>query len=427
MPNFKYTALDQNGAEKTGVVTADNKIAAIEMVRAQGLLVRDCEEANAKIKPAKTAATQDSKKPKAKKSGKKGKAGGSVKQKEMMIFTRQLATLIDAGLPLLQSLNVLSKQEPNHNLRATIIALAEAVQGGSTFSDALGAYPKMFNRLFVNMVKAGEIGGVLEVVLRRLAEYQEKANKLRGKIVSAMIYPMIILVIALGILTFLMLVIVPKFKEMFAGQNMDLPGFSEFVFNLSDNCMNDSIISYVPNAVIGIFFVFITIVGLVFWRRTPKGGRIVDAMMLKLPKFGRLTQVNAVARFSRTFGTLVSSGVPILQALTITRDTAGNVIVADAVTKIHDSVREGESIVTPMTTSQIFPPMVISMVDVGEETGQLPDMLMRVADVYDEEVDNSVTALTAMLEPLMIVFLAVVVGGIVLAMFMPMMEIIKNV
>ena len=427
MPNFKYTALDQNGAEKTCVVTADNKIAAIEMVRAQGLLVRDCEEANAKIKPAKTAATQDSKKPKAKKSGKKGKAGGSVKQKEMMIFTRQLATLIDAGLPLLQSLNVLSKQEPNHNLRATIIALAEAVQGGSTFSDALGAYPKMFNRLFVNMVKAGEIGGVLEVVLRRLAEYQEKANKLRGKIVSAMIYPMIILVIALGILTFLMLVIVPKFKEMFAGQNMDLPGFSEFVFNLSDNCMNDSIISYVPNAVIGIFLVFITIVGLVFWRRTPKGGRIVDAMMLKLPKFGRLTQVNAVARFSRTFGTLVSSGVPILQALTITRDTAGNVIVADAVTKIHDSVREGESIVTPMTTSQIFPPMVISMVDVGEETGQLPDMLMRVADVYDEEVDNSVTALTAMLEPLMIVFLAVVVGGIVLAMFMPMMEIIKNV
>ena len=427
MPNFKYTALDQNGAEKTGVVTADNKIAAIEMVRAQGLLVRDCEEANAKIKPAKTAATQDSKKPKAKKSGKKGKAGGSVKQKEMMIFTRQLATLIDAGLPLLQSLNVLSKQEPNHNLRATIIALAEAVQGGSTFSDALGAYPKMFNRLFVNMVKAGEIGGVLEVVLRRLAEYQEKANKLRGKIVSAMIYPMIILVIALGILTFLMLVIVPKFKEMFEGQNMELPKFSQFVFNFSDNCMADSLVPYVPNALMGLAFIFIFIVSLTMWRRTPKGGRIVDAFMLKIPKIGHLNQVNAVARFSRTFGTLVSSGVPILQALMITRDTSGNVIVSDSVTKIHDSVREGESIVTPMTTSNIFPPMVISMVDVGEETGRLPDMLMRVAEVYDEEVDNSVTALTAMLEPLMIVFLALVVGSIVLAMFMPMMEIIKNV
>lgn len=427
MPKFKYTALDQNGVEQSGEVTADSKIAAIEMVRAQGLLVRECEEAGAAAKAAKESGTKAPKKSSAKKAKTKGKAGGRVGQKEMMIFTRQLATLIDAGLPLLQSLNVLAKQEPNDNLRATVIALGEAVQGGSTFSDALATYPRMFNRLFVNMVKAGEIGGVLEVVLKRLAEYQEKANKLRGKIVSAMIYPMIILVIAVGILTFLMLVIVPKFKEMFEGQNMELPGFSEFVFNLSDNCMAMDLIPFLPNAVVGIIVVVGLIIGLSFWRRTPKGGRVVDAFMLKIPKLGHLNQVNAVARFSRTFGTLVTSGVPILQALNITRDTAGNIIVSDAVTKIHDAVREGESIVTPMTTSPIFPPMVISMVDVGEETGQLPDMLMRVADVYDEEVDNSVTALTAMLEPLMIVFLAVVVGSIVLAMFMPMMEIIKNV
>lgn len=428
MPKFKYIALDQNGAEKTGVVTADNKIAAIEMVRAQGLLVRECEDAAAASKVAKTATPKDgAKKAAPKKKNNRGKAGGRIKQKEMMIFTRQLATLIDAGLPLLQSLNVLAKQEPNDNLRATIIALGDAVQGGSTFSDALGTYPKMFDRLFVNMVKAGEIGGVLEVVLRRLAEYQEKANKLRGKIVSAMIYPMIIMVIAVGILTFLMLVIVPKFKDMFTGQNMELPAFSEFVFNLSDNCMAQSVIPMVPNAVVGILAVVLIIVGLTVWRRTPKGGRIVDNMMLNIPKIGHLNRVNAVARFSRTFGTLVSSGVPILQALNITRDTSGNVIVSDAVTKIHDAVREGESIVTPMTTSPVFPPMVISMVDVGEETGQLPDMLMRVADVYDEEVDNTVTALTAMLEPLMIVFLALIVGSIVLAMFLPMMEIIKNV
>ena len=426
MPNFKYTALDQNGVEKTGVVAADNKMAAVEMVRAQGLMVRECEEVGGKVRPS---APKETKKGKgAKKKGGKGKAGGKISQREMMIFTRQLATLIDAGLPLLQSLNVLSKQEPNANLRATITALAEGVQGGSTFSDALAAYPRMFNRLFVNMVKAGEIGGVLEVVLRRLAEYQEKANKLRGKIVSAMVYPIIIMVIAVGILVFLMLVIVPKFMEMFEGQNMELPAFSKFVFNFSDNCMADSLIPYVPNAVVAIALIAIASIGLSFWRRTPKGGRIVDSFLLKVPKLGHLNQVNAVARFSRTFGTLVSSGVPILQALMITRDTSGNVIVSDAVTKIHDSVREGESIVTPMTTaSNIFPPMVISMVDVGEETGQLPDMLMRVAEVYDEEVDNSVTALTAMLEPLMIVFLAVVVGSIVLAMFMPMMEIIKNV
>ncbi len=429
MPNFKYTALDQNGTEKTGFVTADSKIAAMEMVRAQGLLVRDCEEA--KGAPASAAKKKDGKKDtkgkKKKDAAAKGKAGGKVTQKEMMVFTRQLATLIDAGLPLLQSLNVLSKQEPNPNLRATIVALGESVQGGSTFSEALSAYPKMFNKLFVNMVKAGEIGGVLEVVLKRLAEYQEKANRLRSKITSAMVYPTIILVIAVGILTFLMLVIVPKFKEMFEGQNMELPALSEFVFNFSDNCMADTLIPFVPNAVFFLIMVAAAIIGVTIWKRTPKGGRTVDAMVLKLPKIGDLTKVSSVARFSRTFGTLVSSGVPILQALLITRDTAGNVIVADAVTKIHDSVREGESIVTPMSSCNVFPPMMISMVDVGEETGQLPDMLMKVAEVYDEEVDNSVTALTAMLEPLMIVFLAVVVGGIVLAMFMPMMEIIKNV
>lgn len=429
MPNFKYTALDQNGAEKTGFVTADNKIAAMEMVRAQGLLVRECEESKGGPSAVKQkgGAKKEAKGKKKKEGGAKGKAGAPVKQKELMVFTRQLATLIDAGLPLLQSLNVLSKQEPNPNLRATIVALGESVQGGSTFSEALSTYPKLFNKLFVNMVKAGEIGGVLEVVLKRLAEYQEKANRLRSKIVSAMVYPTIILVIAVGILTFLMLVIVPKFKEMFEGQNMELPGLSQFVFNFSDNCMADSLIPMVPNAVLFLTLLAGAIVGISIWKRTPKGGRVVDAMVLKLPKLGDLTKVSAVARFSRTFGTLVSSGVPILQALLITRDTAGNVIVADAVTKIHDSVREGESIVTPMSTCNVFPPMMISMVDVGEETGQLPDMLMKVAEVYDEEVDNSVTALTAMLEPLMIVFLAVVVGSIVLAMFMPMMEIIKNV
>ncbi len=428
MPNFKYTALDQNGVEKTGIITADSKIAAAEMIRAQGLLLRECEEAakGAKPGPAKEAKKKGAKGKK--KEPKGGKAGGAVSQKELMIFTRQLATLISAGLPLLQSLNVLNKQEPNPNLRATIGALGEAVQGGSTFSEALSAYPKMFNRLFVNMVKAGEIGGVLETVLNRLAEYQEKANKLRGKVTSAMVYPLIIMVIAVGILIFLMLVIVPKFKEMFEGQNMELPAISEFVFGFSDSCMADSMIPYVPNAVVILAAVAAGIVGLSVWKRTPKGARAMDNFMLKVPKLGHLTRVNAVARFSRTFGTLVNSGVPILQALMITRDTAGNIVVADAVNKIHDAVREGESIVTPLSSaSNIFPPMMISMVDVGEETGQLPDMLMKVAEVYDEEVDNSVTALTAMLEPLMIVFLAVVVGGIVLSMFMPMMKIMESV
>ncbi|MBQ3240622.1 MAG: type II secretion system F family protein [Akkermansia sp.] len=427
MPNFRYTALDQNGAEKTGFVTADNKIAAMEMVRSQGLLVRECVESTKAEAKAATKKKETKKGKGAKKEKKTGKVGAPVKQKEMMVFTRQLATLIDAGLPLLQSLNVLSKQEPNPNLRATIGALGESVQGGSTFSEALGAYPKLFNKLFVNMVKAGELGGVLEVVLKRLAEYQEKANRLRGKVVSAMVYPIIILVISVGILIFLMLAIVPKFKEMFEAQSMELPALSEFVFNFSDKCMADSIIPVIPNALVFVVLIIGAVIGLMFWKKTPKGARIVDRFMLRIPKLGHLTKVSAVTRFSRTFGTLVASGVPILQALLITRDTAGNVIVADAITKIHDSVREGESIVTPMTSCDVFPPMMISMVDVGEETGQLPDMLLKVAEVYDEEVDNSVAALTAMLEPIMIVFLAVVVGSIVLAMFMPMMEIIKNV
>ncbi len=426
MANFKYTALDQNGVEKTGIISADSKMAAAEMVRAQGLLLRECVETSKSAKPSAPKETRK-KGEKKKKTAEKGKAGAAVKQKELMIFTRQLATLIDAGLPLLQSLNVLQKQEPNPNLRATIAAIADSVQGGSTFSEALSAYPKMFNRLFVNMVKAGEIGGVLEVVLRRLAEYQEKANKLRSKVVSAMVYPSIILIIAVGILVFLMLVIVPQFKEMFEGQGMELPALSEFVFNFSDICMHCTV-PYIPNAVLLLILLAGGIVGLGAWKRTPAGGKAVDNFMLKVPKLGHLNRVSAVARFSRTFGTLVSSGVPILQALMITRDTAGNVVVADAVNKIHDAVREGESIVTPMSAaSNIFPAMMISMVDVGEETGQLPDMLMKVAEVYDEEVDNSVTALTAMLEPLMIVFLAVVVGSIVMAMFMPMMEVIKNV
>ena len=425
MANFKYTALDQNGVEKTGIIAADSKMAAAEMIRSQGLLLRECVETS---KSAKPTAAKETRKKSAGKKGKgseaKGKAGASIKQKELMIFSRQLATLIDAGLPLLQSLNVLMKQEPNPNLRATIAAIADSVQGGSTFSEALAAYPKLFNRLYVNMVKAGEIGGVLEVVLKRLAEYQEKANKLHSKVTSAMVYPVIILVIAVGILVFLMLVVVPQFKEMFAGR--PLPALSKFVFNFSEICMANPLV--VPNAVIVIMVVAALAIGIGAWKKTPAGGRTVDATLLKMPKVGHLNKVSAVAKFSRTFGTLVSSGVPILQALMITRDTAGNVLVSDAINKIHDSVREGESIVTPMSAaSNIFPPMVISMVDVGEETGRLPDMLIKIAEVYDEEVDNSVTALTAMIEPLMIVFLAVVVGSIVMAMFMPMMDIIQNV
>jgi type IV pilus assembly protein PilC len=301
------------------------------------------------------------------------------------------------------------------------------VQSGSTFSEALAQHPKIFNKLYVNMVKAGELGGVLEVVLVRLAEYQEKAHKLKNKIVSAMVYPVIVMFIAVAILVFLMLFIVPKFKSMFAelGKDAELPMISQIVFGTSEFFLTAAI-KPIPN-IVWVFILF-GIIAFFFnmWGKTKGGRRNIDSLKLKLPIFGDIQRKSAIARFSRTLGTLVTSGVPILQALNITRDTAGNVVVSDAIEKVHEAVKEGESIVTPLQASHVFPSMVISMVDVGEETGQLPEMLLKVADVYDDEVDNAVTALTSILEPIMIVVLALVVGAVVFALFLPLIKIISE-
>lgn len=432
MANFEYIALNSSGEQTTGVVQANSDGEAIQALRGQGLYpTQVVAEGQGGVK-APSAKKGKKKKSKGKKRAAKSKVGGKVKPKVMMIFTRQLATLIDSGLPLLRGLNVLGKQEPNPVLKATINNIADSVQGGSTFSESLGQHPKMFNKLFVNMVKAGELGGVLEVVLTRLAEYQEKAQKLKGKIVSAMVYPLIVMFIAVAIMTFLMLFIVPKFRQMFAdmGDGEKLPAISEFVFGFSDMMLSPSIMFVgdvgLPNAV---WLMVVAVLGwLAFgaWTRTEKGREIFDRAKLNLPIFGDIQRKSAIARFSRTLGTLVTSGVPILQALNITRDTAGNVVVAGAIDKVHDAVKEGESIVTPMTGSEIFPNLVVSMVDVGEETGQLPEMLLKIADVYDDEVDGAVTALTSILEPVMIVFLAVVVGAIVFALFLPLISVIEK-
>ena len=421
MANFQYIALDSKGEQTTGVVQANSDAEAVSQLRGQGLYPTQV------VQEGKGAlAGSSGKKSKAnKKTGAKGKVGGKVKPKILMIFTRQLATLIDSGLPLLRGLNVLSKQEPNPVLKSTITSLADSVQGGSTFSESLGQHPKMFNKLFVNMVKAGELGGVLEVVLTRLAEYQEKAHKLKGKIVSAMVYPLIVMFIAVAIMSFLMLFIVPKFREMFADMDGgELPLISRVVFGFSDWMLARPFI--LPNSVWILFLAVGTYLGFAAWTRTAKGRKIVDSMKLKLPIFGDIQRKSAIARFTRTLGTLVTSGVPILQALNITRDTAGNVIVAEAIDKVHDAVKEGESIVSPMTGSGIFPNLVVSMVDVGEETGQLPEMLLKIADVYDDEVDGAVTALTSILEPIMIVILALVVGAIVFALFLPLIKVIQQ-
>lgn len=423
MPNFIYSALDAKGEQADGSVAAATEAEAIQKLRAQGLYPTQISEegqGKASIAAKRTAV----KKPK----GKNitiGKGKATVKPKTLMVFTRQLATLIDSGLPLLRSLTVLGKQEPNPALKSTISALADSVQGGSTFSESLAQHPRMFNKLYVNMVKAGELGGVLEVVLTRLAEYQEKAQKLKNKIVSAMVYPAIVMFIAVAILVFLMIFIVPKFKEMFSETGSNLPLISQIVFGFSEFCIGRPIVG-IPNVVwifvaCGALYAGFTAVG-----RTKGGRQFIDKAKLFLPIFGDIQRKSAVSRFARTLGTLVTSGVPILQALNITRDTAGNVIISDAISKVHEAVKEGESIVTPLTASGVFPNMVISMVDVGEETGQLPEMLLKVADVYDDEVDNAVTALTSILEPIMIVILALVVGAVVFALFLPLIKMIAT-
>jgi len=424
MPTFEYIALDANGEESTGNIDADSDSDAISQLRKNGFYptkVIDKAKGGLSSADKKRARTGSKTKGKSSVGGKAGGAKAKVKSKSLMIFTRQLATLIDSGLPLLRGLTVLGNQEPNPVLKSTISSLADSVQGGSTFSESLTQFPNIFNKLYVNMVKAGELGGVLELVLNRLAEYQEKAQKLKNKIVAAMVYPLVVMFIASAIMVFLLVVIVPKFEKIFVdmlGSADKLPGLTKAVVGASRGMVKNII----PIAILILVLV-------VIWRifAATKGGRvIIDKIKLKIPIFGDVQRKSAISRFSRTLGTLVTSGVPILQALNITKETAGNIVISNAIQKVHDAVKEGESIVAPLEASKVFPPMVISMVDVGEETGQLPEMLLKIADVYDDEVDNAVTALTSMLEPIMIVVLALVVGTIVLALFLPLIEIIKQ-
>jgi type IV pilus assembly protein PilC len=422
MPKFHYIALDQNGQETAGEIESNNEAEAIAQLRRSQLYpTQVVEEGKGDSAAIRRRARTSAGKGKARAAGSKASANSKVAGKTLMIFTRQLATLIDSGLPLLRGLTVLGRQEPNPIMKRTILSLADSVQTGSTFSESLQQFPKIYNKLYINMVKAGELGGVLELVLNRLAEYQEKAQKLKNKIVAAMVYPIIVMMIAVGIMVFLMMVIVPKFEKIFEdmlGSKDKLPALTKFVVGFS-RWMQDNFLLLIA----GVVVIFI---GWKLLEATKGGRRFIDSMKLKLPLFGDVQRKSAISRFTRTLGTLVTSGVPILQALNITRDTAGNIIVSDAIDKVHNAVKEGESMVAPLEGSKVFPPMVISMVDVGEETGQLPEMLLKVADVYEDEVDNSVSALTSMLEPLMIVILAVVVGVIVLALFMPLISIIQN-
>ena len=424
MPKFNYVALDARGNETKGSLDVGSQNEAIGRVKEMGLFPTKIIESEKEDKAAKVKGKAAPKAKPAAGGKKKGininlaipGFGGKVKPKVLTTFTRQLATLVDAGLPLLRGLRVLEKQERSPVLKKILSELATSIEGGSTFSEALAQHPKVFNRLFVNMVKAGELGGVLEVVLKRLAEFSEKAQKIKGKVKAALFYPVAVLIVAVGIMVLLMTFVVPKFKDVFAGMNIKLPGFTVLVLGISDIIQHNILACLIGAA---IFFVLFKL-----FIKTKFGRLAWDKFILVCPPMGQVISKVAISRFTRTLGTLVSSGVPILQALNIVKETAGNVVIANAVQKIHESVKEGETITAPMESAKVFPPMVVSMVDVGEQTGAMPEMLLKISDNYEEEVDNAVSAMTSLLEPIMIVFLAVIVGSIVIAMFLPLIAMI---
>ncbi len=346
--------------------------------------------------------------------------GRAINGKGLAVFTRQLATLVKAGMPIMRSLEVLARQEKRPAFKEVIESTADAIRSGGNFSDGLAANEKVFDRLYINMVKAGEAGGVLDTVLERLAVFQEKAQRIQGKVKAAMIYPVIISLVAGAIVAVLMIFVVPTFKNIFRDmlKGQPLPALTEGLLAVS-NFLKDHYVT----ALVGIF---VAVVAGRLLRKTRMGARLFDWLLIHTPVVGDLFLRAAIARFTRTFGTLLASGVPILQALIITRDTSGNIHIADAINVVHDRVKEGDNVAKPLESTHIFPGMVTSMIEVGEETGALPDMLTRIADTYDEEVDTAVAGLTSIIEPIMIVFMAVMVGTIVIALFLPMVSIIQH-
>lgn len=401
MPKYAYKALNKEGKEVFGVVQAESQALAINDVRSLGLFPTQVREAR----------KSDERRARKEKKGLNELYFGGVKTKQIVVMTRQLATLIDAGLPLLRSLNVLIAQLKPSKLRDILREIATDIQSGSTFAEALGKHPKAFDRLYVNMVRAGEVGGMLEVVLNRLALFMERRAALIRRVRGAMIYPIAVLLIAAGIVAFLLVKVVPVFAEIFVEFNADLPAPTKFLI-----ACGDFMVYSWWKLVVGLNAIIITVKLL---RKSKAFNRAMDRVSLKLWLIGDLVTKVAVARFARTLGTLITSGVPILQALKITRETIGNSVIQDAVDKVHDSIKEGETIAAPLDQTKVFPAMVVNMIDVGEETGQLDQMLMKVADIYDAEVEAAVEAMLALMEPMIIIVLGGIIGFIVISLYLP--------
>jgi type IV pilus assembly protein PilC len=415
MSNYSYVAVDTRGVESRGTLDVTSQIEAIQRIKQMGLFPTRVIESGSRSRSAVHSRPLPNKK-----HSNTHWLRGRVKPRLLTAATRQLATLVEAGMPLLRSLRLLAEQENSRALSQVIAKVALSIESGSSLTDALSEHPRIFDRLYLNMVRAGEVSGALELSLKRLAEFMEKAQKIKGRVKSAMIYPFAVLTVATGILILLMVYVVPKFKEVFDGllNGAAMPAFTMFVLRLSEAVKTH----FVWMAIGGAFFYAVFLLAL----KTVWGRRCFDAFKLVMPILGPVFRKSAISRFSRTFGTLLGSGVPMLQALTIVKETAGNVTVGAVVSRLHDNVKEGDTLAPTLKASGIFPSVIAGMVDVGEQTGALPEMLIKVADNCDEEVDNAVNAMTSLLEPIMIVILAIIVGSIVIALFLPLIVIMQD-
>ncbi len=397
MPVFVWEGKLANGNIKRGEIEADSKASVQLLLKRQKIL-----PTKIKSKPKQIVLFEQ-----------------KIKTKEIVIFTRQFSTMINAGLPLVQCLDILSSQQSNPTFKKVLSQIKTDVEGGSTFADALSKHPKIFDNLYVNLVAAGEIGGVLDTVLMRLAVYMEKAEALKAKVKSAMTYPIIVLCVAFGVVAVLMIFVIPTFKDMFEQFGSALPGPTQLVVDMSNFFRHNWWI------MIGVIIGFI--VALKWVGKQEKGRYYIDNMMLKLPVFGPLIKKVAVAKFTRTLGTMISSGVPIMDGLDITSRTAGNVIIEKAIRAVRSAISEGQSMAEPLAQAGIFPGMVVQMISVGEATGAMDQMLSKIADFYDEEVDAAVDALTSSLEPMLMVFLGGTIGFVVVAMYLPIFQMAGSV
>lgn len=413
MGRYAYEALDKSGNNKNGEIEAASQEEAIAKIRAQGMFPTGVRAKSKKSsKRQDTAASTRSPR-------KKAMTFGGVRRKELTTFTRQFSTLVDAGLPFVRSLRILEEQLKPGVLKNAVMDIADDVEGGSALWEAMSKHPNVFDKLYVNMVKAGEAGGVLDQIFQRLADFMEKSQKLKRAIIGALIYPVFVLLFAGGILVVIMVFIVPKFQKMFSEMDLELPGITILLTSISTYLFNNWLLLLIVPA---LAFLAIWIAG-----KTTKGRYAIDMTKLYIPVFGQIVRKSSVSRFCRTLGTLIVSGVPILEALTIIKDATGNVVVGNAVVDVHGSIKEGDTIAEPLRHNPVFDNMCVNMIAVGEETGELDKMLIKIADNYDNEVDNLVAAMMSLLEPFMIIGLGVAVGFIVIALFLPLVSLIQQI